>query len=189
MGRVFCAVVPEDNQEVAVKVVLPEDVASLESEYITLVNAGPGLPLVKPCSQFISGEFGSGHALVENLLGRTHRTTLLEKAFNTLSTLHKAKLSHGDGRLANLIITKGDPVWADLCASRTGGRYAFADDMTALAQSILGVEPEEMLRQSALAYAVRVEDKEKGKEECAEALKVDAASIMCILDSLPRFTS
>jgi hypothetical protein len=202
MGRVFCAVRREENQEMAVKVVLHKDVASLECEYRILSNAAAGLPLVRPCSQFVSGDFGagyamqprgSGHALVADLLKARHRTTLLEEAFTTLSTLHKAKLTHRDARLSNLIITIRGPVWADLMRTvGIGGQHGFAADMETLAESVLGVKLDQAVRQAALAYGARVvaQEERKGgqeerKEERVEALKVDAASIVSILGSLP----
>jgi serine/threonine protein kinase len=174
-GRVFCAISRETNKDLAVKVVLCDTAGvkakELRREYDILAQHRDGdLPMVKPFSQFVFGEFGAGyamtprgtgHVLVEDLNYSAHQSTLLQKAFTSLNMLHRVGVIHGDARLANLIRTEnGKVVWADLRETCFADGLGYQHDMKTLAASILRhVKPHTSLHADIELYAIVVVSK------------------------------
>jgi hypothetical protein len=202
IGRVFKAR-HNSNDDVVIKVVLPENARTLEAEFRFLKNfKGKGLPLLEPCSQFISGAFGAGYALLpeaqcslreENLLKGSPRTQLLPKACATLFELHRAKVAHGDARLENLLLVRrasGTLVWGDpATGTNNPGELAFRDDLITFAKSclrVLNLDEDRfgVLRDSISKYVAHNTDSETNFVQCLSKLldqtedKVSTSSCM-----------
>jgi hypothetical protein len=170
MGRVFRA--QHDAKIGATKVVLQAHAALLEKEFKSLEAlakvAEDDLPLVKPCSDFISTEHGAGYVQTpcglsslygRNLGDRVNQKSLLLHACSAISKLHFARVTHGDPRLANFIVTGNRSAQVILCdpaaLNSNPGHLAFEADLKIFCNSCGSIPGEDLVEAYAAAMVNR----------------------------------
>lgn len=143
-GHVFA--VKRATHQQALKVVVTTDGTHIVREYNSLMTAAAsGAPVIPPVSgSCILEEAGGGYLLqrVGTPIKRLSHKRCLD-AFQSLATLHKYGIVHGDARLPNLLLVDGTPMWIDLLQSTVllmTAPEAAINDAGILACSILRVK-------------------------------------------------
>ena len=116
-GRVFKLKAASARDQHALKVVLSANTYKLQVEHARLQNRKLDC-LVTPTTDIAVVEgVGAAYAMAPVGSPVCVSPTNVRDIFNSLKTLHDAKLVHGDARLANVVFHRGKYVWVDVMLS------------------------------------------------------------------------
>jgi hypothetical protein len=135
-GHVFSVRAPAGEPPRALKVVLAANAVGIGAEYARmLAAAAAGAPVVPPVAGSLTIVGTGGAFLLARVGAAAPATSALacSRAFAALAALHGAGVTHGDARLANLLVVDGELRWIDLLGGAAAERATPAFD--ALARS------------------------------------------------------
>ena len=116
-GRVFKLKADSTRDQQALKVVLSANIYHLEVEHALLQNRELECLVTTTTGIAVVEDVGAGYAMAPVGSPVCASSSSVVDLFNSLKTLHDAKLGHGDARLANVVFYRGKYVWVDVMLS------------------------------------------------------------------------